>query len=69
MPAILMALFFFAIMASSFSPTEFIPKEGFIPNKTTAIAVAEAVLIPIYWPPGHYFASFVQFKLAAGDML
>jgi len=71
MPAILIALFLFAIMASSFSPTEFILKEGFVPNTTTAIAEEEAVLIPIYGPPdrlANYFASFIQFKLAAGDM-
>lgn len=26
----------------------FVPKEGFVPNETVALAVAEAVLIPVY---------------------
>lgn len=26
----------------------FVPKEGFVPNETVALAIAEAVLIPVY---------------------
>ncbi len=48
LPAILIALCLFVTLASSYSPTGFIPKEGFVPDKKTAMAVAEAVLIPIY---------------------
>jgi hypothetical protein len=46
--AILIALLLFVTLTSSFSSTGFRPKEGFVPDKKTAIAVAEAVLIPIY---------------------
>jgi|SRR6185437_4216965 len=30
------------------NPHSFTPKDGFVPNETTAIAIAEAVLKPIY---------------------
>lgn len=30
------------------NPYKFTPKDGFVPNETTAIAIAEAVLKPIY---------------------
>lgn len=38
------------LMASAFSrnKTTFVPKEGFVPDEVTAIAIAEAVLKPIY---------------------
>jgi NTF2 fold immunity protein len=29
-------------------PKTFVPKEGFVPNDATAIAIAEAVLVPVY---------------------
>lgn len=48
LPAILIALVLYGALAHSFSPNGFIPKEGFVPDKETAIAVSEAVLIPIY---------------------
>ena len=33
---------------STSSKSGFVPKEGYVPDETTAIAVAEAVLVPIY---------------------
>ena len=48
MLAILIALILFVTVASSYSQTGFIPKDGFVPDKKTAVAVAEAVLVPIY---------------------
>ncbi len=30
-------------------PKSFVPKNGFVPTDAVAIAVAEAVLIPVYW--------------------
>ena len=43
-----LVLFLSSALAQPPSPRGFVPKEGFVPNETVALAIAEAVLIPVY---------------------
>jgi hypothetical protein len=41
-------LFFMLMHSSLFAQTSFIPEDGLVPNKETAIKIAEAIWLPIY---------------------